>query len=205
MLRPVSMSFARSRSRALGARGFTLVELTIVSAIVVVLSTVGVVAYRRYVHAAHTSEAIRMVQQIRLAQERFKADTDNLNYANVSKGLGTKYDTSNLYPTTTPSNTKVGWGATCSNCNPGIDWRALNIDSDGPVRFGYSTISGGPWSMPPMVNVDLRDGTQPLWLGWSWQSWYMVSAVGDATGSGTLCMVIGHSFSNALVIENVCE
>ncbi len=57
------------------SRGFTLVEMMIVVVIVSVLATLAVLGYRKIVQSAHVTEATSMVNNIRVAQEAYHAET----------------------------------------------------------------------------------------------------------------------------------
>ena len=78
-----------------GSRGFTLVELMIVVAIVGILATLAVVGYRKLVQSSHVSEATGMVQNIRVAQEGYHSETQR--YANVSNSLADYYPAAPQY------------------------------------------------------------------------------------------------------------
>src|SRR5437588_12322613 len=82
-------------------RGFTLIELLTVVAIVGILATLGLVAYRKFITSSKTSEAIYMVGSIRAAEESYRAET--LRYLDVSAGF------TKLYPTETPGAFKSAW------------------------------------------------------------------------------------------------
>ena len=85
------------------SRGFTLIELMIVVAIVGILATLAVVGYRKLVQTSHVSEATGMVQNIRVAQEGYHSETQQ--YANVSSSL------TDLLPTGSPSyQGATAWG-----------------------------------------------------------------------------------------------
>ena len=128
-------------SRA-GARGFTLIEMMVVVIIVSVLAMLAIVGYRRLILSSNVSEANNMVQNIRVAQESYHSETQQ--YANVS--VVTLFNgTANTgwYPYSSPNgNTLTAWGAPCTNCNAGYDWSVLPLHVDGPVKFGYATVSG---------------------------------------------------------------
>lgn len=55
-------------------RGFTLIELMIVLAIVAILAAIAVPAYNNQVRKAQRAEARSALQQITLLQEKFRAD-----------------------------------------------------------------------------------------------------------------------------------
>jgi len=67
------------------SRGMTMIELVIVVAIVGILMTIAVPSYRNYTLRVHRTEAIRMLLQVSMCQERLAA----------SRGA---YDTSRCRP-----------------------------------------------------------------------------------------------------------
>ena len=115
---------ARSRSTA---RGFTLVELMVVVAIVGVLAVAAVAGYRKYVISSRLAEATNMLSGIKQRQEAYRAETGY--YLPVSGTLAANQAApfNTLYPhclagLTVPGKEKVAWGlpGTCPNaCCPG--------------------------------------------------------------------------------------
>lgn len=55
-------------------RGFTLLELMIVVAIVAILSAWAIASYSEYIRKARRADAQQRIQQIVLAQERYRAE-----------------------------------------------------------------------------------------------------------------------------------
>ena len=86
-------------------KGFTLVELVITIAIIIVLSSISVPIYKNYVWNAKKSEGYMLLATIRDAQ---------LNYRNEHGNF--------LFFTGTCSKTNNGW--TCNETVLGIDARA---------------------------------------------------------------------------------
>jgi type IV pilus assembly protein PilA len=175
--------------------GFTLVELSVVVAIVGILAVLAVVGYRRVLTSAHTAEATHMVQAIRLAQEAYHAETQR--YANLSPSLASTYPVP-----TAPPPAKTQWGAPCgAACNPGMDWSMLSVHADGPVMFGYATTAGraGQPPNPPHVDVEgnvVRFPEHPV------SDWFIIGARGDVDGNGVECRVYGSSFTNELFVDH---
>src|SRR5258706_14686453 len=82
-------------------RGFSLVELMVVVAIIAVLALVGVTRFRQWVYHSRSVEALAMVQSIRTAQERWRAETGA--YLDASTSITT------TYPMATPGQTLSEW------------------------------------------------------------------------------------------------
>jgi prepilin-type N-terminal cleavage/methylation domain-containing protein len=188
MARPLHKS---SDVTARGSRGFTLVEMMIVVAIVGVLSVLAVVGYRKLVRSSHVSEATGMVQNIRVAQEGYHSETQQ--YAWVSNDL------QSFYPAAPKFETVTMWGAACTNCK--IPWSALPVHVDGPVMFGYATIAGVAGAAIPAV-PNVANLTLP---GTTTTDWYIVAADGDLDGDATEpnnTHVVGVSWSNQIYVDH---
>jgi prepilin-type N-terminal cleavage/methylation domain-containing protein len=178
-------------ARRTRARGFTLIELLTVVAIVGVLATLGLVAYRKFITSSKTSEAIYMVGAIRAAEESYRAET--LSYLSVSAGF------SSYYPQDTVGAKKSAWD------NPShtdvTRWRQLGVRSDGPVYYGYRVAAGLAGDKIPTLTGLAKPPTWPT----PTEPWYIIQARGDVDGNGVYSYVAGSSFTGEIYVENEGE
>ena len=185
---------AIAASKLAGERGFTLVELLAVVAMVGILAVIAMVGYRKYLRASHSTEAIAVLQGIRGGQEQAKAET--LVYLDCSGGNLGSY-----YPHATPDDQKWHWVQ--SSHAAFACWRQLNVAVDGPVRYVFSTVAGaaGTTSYPTVPELT----TQPTWPNPAPDPWYIVQGVGDLDGDGFKSMFLASSFSGEVYVQNESE
>jgi prepilin-type N-terminal cleavage/methylation domain-containing protein len=183
-------SARNSGARLLGVAraGFSMVELMVVVVIVGVLATVGISLMREYIYSSKSAEAVSVIQAIRAAQERWRAETQT--YLDVSLSLTT------YYPNTTPNKDRFNWE------QPGhteVDkWRRLNVHVTQPVQFGYATVAGTVGD--PLPEFDLTEDVD--WSGTVIvEPWYLIQARGDADGDGNPTMFAASSFNGEVYYE----
>ena len=95
-------------------RGFTLIELMIVVAIVAILASVALPAYLDSVRKSRRADAITALNQVAQAQERWRAN--NSTYSNVltSAGLNVANPSSGYYTLAVSGNTATAYSATAT-------------------------------------------------------------------------------------------
>jgi len=176
-------------------RGYTLVELMIVVAIIGVLATLATYGVRKYILAAKTSEGVEMLRAIKEAEELYRQET--FQYLPTSTGVGTSY-----FP----------WGATvpkggskmnfaCSTCiEPQAAFSSLNVTTNHPVQFGYEVITGVAGTAPvahpewgtPAAGMPASPG----------DIWYVAYATADIDGDGEALVYAGTSFTTEILSNN---
>lgn len=160
----------------------------VVVVIVGVLATIGIASFRARVFGSRSTEAFAMVQSIRAAEERWRAE--NLRYLDVSTP-GT------WYPAKPTDRTKRAFfrSGTCeASGTPSEDcrWKLLNPTVPGPVQFGYKVNAGGPQTAMTPLDPDAKP---PDWNGWAanGEHWYVIQAIADADGDGVYAKFVASS------------
>jgi prepilin-type N-terminal cleavage/methylation domain-containing protein len=177
--------------RRLAQAGFTLAELMAVVVIVGVLAAVGVTYFRRHALASKVTEAQAMVQSIRAAEERYKAE--NRQYLDVSKTLD------NYYPTAPNGQSRQFFLPSTDTGPTNQKWWLLNPTTSGYVQFGYAVVAGPPGSTMPqsaMTGATARTVND---------HWYEIQAVANNDGDSVYCVVVGTSLNGEVAVENEGE
>jgi type IV pilus assembly protein PilA len=173
------------RSRAAFSRGFSLAELMAVVAILGILATLAIAAFRDQMLSSNLHEAQAVLKSIGVAEEQYKS----LNHAYLNASPNQAW-----YPVAVvPPNQKTSFvplaHADLAN------WQQLAVAVRQPVEFSYIVQAGLPnVALPalasPALAVNATSGTEP---------WYLAQARADADGDGVFCYVASASFTPAMV------
>jgi type IV pilus assembly protein PilA len=173
-------------------RGFTLVELMIVVAIVGVLAAIALVGYERYQRSAGAGEARAMLLSIRGAEDSYKSELL------VYKGCGAVDSPSSYYPRPgdTVNSSKIGWGdgpgvvAATATC-----FHELNVKASGPVRFAYAVDANLPSVVMPSNSLPEASGNWPFGGVTVKEPWFVATALGYQASGGRTASAAGDSRS----------
>jgi len=172
-------------------RGFTLVEMMAVVVIVGILAIVGISVLRNHAFGAKVTEATAMIQSIRAAEERWRAETTT--YLNVSTDL------TSWYPMGNPGRTKYHWVQT-GGANA-AQWQLLNPTAPTPVQWGYAVVAGKPGAALPTLQLV----NAPTWPSAPQYHWYVIQAKGDVDEDGVAAYCAASSLTGEVACENAGE
>lgn len=122
-------------------KGFTLIEMMIVIAIIALLATIAIPNYVNFQKRAKTAEAKANLGSIRTCEEAYKAEHD-------------VYLTCDANPGSVPAGTTSAWTSGDAN------WEAIGFEPKGNVRYQYAVtaVAGTSFSATAVGDLD-GDGT----------------------------------------------
>ena len=117
------------------AKGFTLIELMIVVAVVAILAAVVLPSYREYIRKGRRAEAMQAVGEVRLALERWRAE--NPSY--------------------------LGCGATCTSVTTATTFYTINLSGEDPISYTLTATPAGAQIGDRCGNLVVTRATKPTW------------------------------------------
>jgi len=153
-------------SRLVRARGFTLIELMIVVAILSVVAVLAVVSYGKYVRRAARSEVVAMLGEIRVKEEAYVTEYGSYYQATANESTFDPAATGFTPKTPNPSATTY--------------WGPLGVKFPRPQLYcGYNTIAGA-------ANTAPSGAVGAAMLGTPNTVWFYARAGCDFDNNGTI-------------------
>jgi type II secretion system protein G len=183
------MSQSRTRS---GQRGFTLVELMVVVAILGILAAIAVPSYMNYVMRAKASEAVGFLAAIKSYQEAYRVE--NFQYCNASVTSAANWNPP--APSAAAMERPRAWNNAIGS------WAQLGARPPSPfLLFSYETLAGGP-SVPANLQPTSRGlSTDRGYPNPNNDDWFISRAIADMDGDGTQVVYESYSASANLYIS----
>jgi prepilin-type N-terminal cleavage/methylation domain-containing protein len=199
-------------------KGFTLVELMIVVAIVAVLAAIAIPMYSKYIRKSRTSEAVSNLGAIALYEETYYSENDQyiIAGANPSGNPPSAADTGGrkLFN----SSLDTGWtslGNVIPNNTPlyfqyqilagQINSAQVSVTSSTLVDYGSSTVPGGGYCTgngSTFTNISASNLNIPNTKS---SNWFYATAVGDQDADKTCSLFVKVIDRPDIVIENDVE
>lgn len=176
--------------------GFTLVELMVVVLIVGILATIGIVSLKEHVVSSRSIEALAMIQSIRAAEERYRAE--NLVYLDVTDTTNEWYP---VDPASDPGRKKYAFFRSADGDALAGRWQLLNPTLFGPVEFGYKVNAGAPGEAMTPITTEGGALSWPVPV----EPWYVIQARGDVDDDTKASYFVASSLRADVYRENESE
>jgi type IV pilus assembly protein PilA len=174
-------------------RGFTIVELLIVVAIIGILATIAIFAYRGYVAKARKSEVFSMIAAIKSSEEAYKAESSQ--YLSTTTSGETDY-----YPVLGSGGAEPALKSWNPNGDGRTLWTALAVSAPASAIYcGYVVVAGDANSFTGagVRGRTLFNNVPPQ------RPWYYIRAECDFDGNTSANSQFETTFDNGIVfIDN---
>jgi prepilin-type N-terminal cleavage/methylation domain-containing protein len=183
-------------------KGFTLVEMLIVVAIISVLAVVAGVAYRKYLDAARTTEAYSVLGEIRNREEAYRAEFSSY----ISSGAAGNQSETSLFPAVDSGTCYYGSSVSGKEPCP----KAANAQTGGAppqgwtnlgINVGRNTLQCGYTAIANGANTTVTGPLGTAFLGSAALSttWWYAIAVCDNDGVTTTNATFTTAYNTSVV------
>lgn len=127
-------------------KGFTMVELMIVVAIIGILASIAVPSYTEYVMRGKAAEATSTLADLKSRMEQCFQDNKDYTHANCAALCATPAGAENFTYSCTPASTDSTYTlAAAAVAGRGIDGFSFTIDQDGAKTSNFAGNTGNCW------------------------------------------------------------
>ena len=127
-------------------KGFSLVELMIVVAIIAILAAIAIPSFLRFAMRSKTSEATSNLAGIRTGEEAYRSEHD------VYLGAG-------AWPAAQPPAAGVLWEDIPNGVIENVNFRTIGFAADGVVRYQYTVVVLPAVTVPPTLGTPYYTAT----------------------------------------------
>ena len=171
-------------------RGFSLIELMIVVAILGVLAALAIPAFNRYIARGKLSEAQTMLSNIKMQQESYRQAYGRYHFiTDFNPAVITAMKSNNMWNTA---------GAV------GQAWETLGAKPNSlQTYFQYAVGAGGPWGIQDVEGEG--DAGLSAQFDLNSKHWWVAVAHGDLDNDGDLSTIVAYSGRDELFMEQELE